>query len=181
MSNQSALYEITTKMEKQDYKNFSYLIIFRNKLRTVLLIVLLGAAGAAVWAMIDAKFSVLKFLITWLALICTAFAALFLRVEYKAFNREGLIKAGLKGNRQYITFYENYLTASEDVVKETGKIKYERLFQVLEMEDYYIIYASESSASMIRKKDVDEEDRAGFQKFLKAKMGTRYKDLTGNR
>ena len=178
MSNQNALYEIITRMDKEDYRKFSYIGIFKNKTKTILLIVLLAAVGAGLGAMMDGSFHILKFLLTWLVLIATAFAAIFLRVEYKAFSREGLVKVGLKGNRQYLNFFENYLTASEDLVKESSKIKYEKLQEVLELEKYFMIYAGPTSASMIRKKDIDEEELEGFRKFLKNKMGSRYQDIS---
>ena len=177
MSNQNALYEITTRMEKEDYRKFSYLIAFRNKVRTILLIILLAAIGAGLWVFMDEIFSVPKFLGVWVILIITAFAAIFLRVEYKAYNRSNQIRAGLAGNRQTITFFENYLIAQADDVKTNNKIKYENLYQALETEAYYIIYASASNASMIRKKDIDEEERTDFNKFLKIKFGTRYVNM----
>jgi hypothetical protein len=178
MSNQNALYEIITRMDKEDYRKFSYIGIFKNIAKTILLIVVLAAAGAGLGAMMDGSFHIVKFLLTWLILIVTAFAAIFLRVEYKAFNREGLVKVGLKGNRQYLDFFENYLTASEDLVKTSSKIKYEKLLQVMELDNYFMIYAGPSSASMIRKKDIDKEDLDGFRNLLKNKMGSRYKDIT---
>lgn len=175
MSNQNALYEITTSMGKEDYRKFSYLTIFRKKARTVLLIVALAGVGAGLAAMMEGSFSVSRFLIVWLILIPTAFAAIFLRVEYKAYKKMNLVHMGFESARQSIAFYDSYLTAEDS--KSHNKIKYDKLYQVLETKDYYIIYASEASASMIRKMDINEEDRAGFNQFLKAKMGTRYKHL----
>jgi hypothetical protein len=34
---------------------------------------------------------------------------------------------------------------------------------------------------MLRKIDIDEEERDDFRKFLKSKMGTRYSDMTQNK
>ena len=177
MSNQNALYEITTRMEKEDYRKLSYLVSYKNKQKTVLLIIILAAAGAGIWAMMDASFSVPKFLVTWLILIVTAFAAIFLKLEYKAFNWSNQVRAGLKGARQEFTFYDSYLIAAEDKVSGTNKIKYDKLSQVLEAKDFFIIYASANSASMIRKKDIDREDLDRFGKFLRTKMGSRYQNV----
>lgn len=178
MSNQDALFVVTTRMDKADYRNFSYLMIFRNKLKTILLMIVLAAAGAGLGAMMDASFTAVKFLITWLILFVTEFIAIFLRVEYKAFTRANQIRAGMNGEKQVIQFYENYLIAAQDNYSGTSKIKYEKLFQVLESNDYYIISASANSASMIRKKDIEEDERNDFREFLKTKMGTRYKSLS---
>jgi hypothetical protein len=175
MSNQNALYEITTSMDKEDYRKFSYLTIFRKKSQTALLIIAIAVGGAVLFTMMEGGFSVPKFLIIGLILIPTELAAIFLTVEYKAYKRMSLIRVGLESARQHITFYDNYLTAED--AKGHSKIKYEKLYQVLETKDYYFIYAGESSASMVRKMDIHEEDRAGFNQFLKAKMGTRYKSL----
>lgn len=178
MSNQNALFDILTRMEKDDYRKFSYLLIFRKKNQTIALIILLAAVGSGLAALMEGTFLLPKFLIIWLILIATAFAAIFLRTEYKAFNRANEIRAGFKGNRQRITFFENYLIAAEDNVPGTNKIKYEKLYQTMETKDYYVISANTVSASMIRKIDIEEEDQDDFREFLKAKMGTRYIDLT---
>lgn len=178
MSNQDVLFDIVTRMDKDDYRKFSYLIAFNKKRQTVFLIILLAAAGAGLDAMMAGSFSLPRFLVIWMILIVTAFAAIFLRTEYKAFKRSNEVGLGMKGNRQRLTFYENYLIAAEDNVPGSNKIKYEKLFQVNETKDYYIIYANADSASMLRKIDIDEEERDDFRKFLKRKMGTRYKDIT---
>lgn len=181
MSSKNALYDITTRMDRADYKRFSYLMAFRKKVQTISLIVVLAAVGAGFWVLADGIFSVPKFLILWPILIAVAFAAIFLRVEYKALNRSNGIRAGIAGDRQHITFYEHYLIAEEDYVKGSNKIKYDNLYQALETNDYYIIFANANSASMIRKKDIDEEDQADFEIFLKQKLGERYKNLVKNR
>jgi len=164
-------------MDKEDYRKFSYLIAFRNKYQTLAKIVLLAAIGAGIWVFTDEIFSVPKFFAIWAVLIATAFAAIFLRTEYKAFNRMNQARAGIISVSQTIAFYENYLVAEEDNVKGSNKIKYDRLYQVLELENYYIIYAGANSASMIRKEDIDEEDKTSFQIFLRAKLGQRYKNM----
>ena len=181
MSNQDALFDIVTKMEKDDHRKFQYLIAFSKKEQTIGLIVLLAAAGAGLDAMMAGSFSLPRFLLIWLILIATAFAAIFLRTEYKAFKRSSEIGIGIKGNRQRLTFYENYLIAAEDNVPGTNKIKYEKLFQVNETKDYYIIYASAAKASMLRKIDIDEEDQEDFRKFLRTKMGSRYRDAVNGK
>jgi hypothetical protein len=181
MSNQDALFDIVTKMEKDDYRKFQYLIAFSKKEQTIIMIVLLAAAGAGLDALMAAGFSLPRFLLIWLIFIATAFAAIFLRTEYKAFQRTNELRAGFKGNKQRITFYESYLVAAEDNVSGANKIKYEKLFQALETKDYYIIYASAGSASMIRKIDIDEEERDDFHKFLRTKMGSRYKDAANGK
>jgi hypothetical protein len=177
MSNQNVLYEITTKIEKEDYRRFKYLTIFRKKAKTVWLIILMAAVGAGLAAMIEGSFSLPKFLLIWLILIPTEFAAIFLGVEYKAFKRTSLVRVGLAIVKQSISFYENYLTAEDNISKGTKKIKYDNLYQALETKDYYIIYTSADNPSMIRKIDIDGDDRDGFHKFLQTKMGTRYKNL----
>ncbi|HVI42560.1 MAG TPA: YcxB family protein [Anaerovoracaceae bacterium] len=177
MSSKNVLYEITTRMEKEDYRRFSYLTIFKKKYQTILLIILLAAIGAAFAVFADEIFSVPKFLLIWAMLIVTAFAAISVRVEYKSFNRTGQIRAGMASVEQTITFYENYLIAESDISKGSNKIKYDRLYQVLETKDYYLIYASANSASLIRKMDIDDEDRANFQNFIQVKLAKRYKKI----
>lgn len=178
MSNQDVLFDIVTRMEKDDYRKFQYMIAFSKKEQTIALIVLLAAAGGGLDAMMAGSFSLQRFLVIWLILIATAFAAIFLRTEYKAFTRSNEVKLGIKGGKQRLTFYESYLIAAQDNVPGSNKIKYERLFLVKETKDYYIIYANANAASMLRKIDIDEEERDDFRKFLKAKMGSRFRDVT---
>jgi len=175
MSNQDALYEITTSMDKDDYRKFSYLTIFRKKSQTALLIVAMAIGGGILFTMMEGSLSLLRFLIITLILIPTELAAIFLRVEYKAYKKMSIIRAGLESARQHIIFYENYLTAVDS--KNQNKVKYDKLYQVLETKDYYFIYSSAGSASMVRKIDIHEDDRDGFRQFIKAKMGTRYSSL----
>ena len=175
MSNQNALYEITTTMDKEDYRKFSYMTIFRNKSRMALLTVAIAVGGAILFTMMEGNFSLLRFLLIGLILIPTQLLAIFLRVEYKAHMKMSIIRAGLESARQHITFYDNYLTAEDS--KKHSKVKYDKLYQVLETKDYFFIYASEGSASMVRKIDIHQDDREGFHQFMKTKMGTRYKNL----
>lgn len=178
MSNQEALFDILTRMEKDDYRKFSYMTVFSNMKKTVSLMILLAAAGSGLAAMMEGSFSLPRFLVIWLILIATCFAAIFLRTEYKAFMRTGEVRTGLKGDRQRLTFFESYLIAAQDNVPGTNKIKYDKLFEVKETEDYYVIYASAGSASLLRKIDIHEDDREDFRNFLRTKMGTRYKDIS---
>jgi hypothetical protein len=167
-------------MEKADYRKFSHLTIFRNKTKTATLIIIMAVAGAVIGCMIEGSFSLPQFLLIWLVLIPTELAAIFLRVEYKAFKRSNLVGMGLAIVRQDLSFYDNYLIAEDNLSKGPKKIKYDNLYQALETKDYYIIYTSAENASIIRKKDIDDEDRAGFHKFLQAKMGSRYTNLIKN-
>lgn len=180
MSGKNLYYTIVTRMDKKDYRQFSYLTIFRKKYKTLFLIVLLAGIVAAFASFMDEAFSVPEFLIIWVILIATAYAAIFLRVEYKAMNWLNEVGLGIKGGRQTISFFEHYLVAEQENVKGFNKIKYDVLYQVLETANYYLIYANAGSASLIRKKDIEEDDRDGFHRFLKAKLGDRYHNLIKN-
>jgi len=173
----NVLYEVTTKMEKEDYRKFSYLTIFRRKYVTILLIALLAAIGSAFAVFADGDFKIIKFLLIWFILILTAFVAIFLRVEYKNLKRQNLNLAGMSNQKQIITFYENYLTAANENVKKFNKIKYDNLYQVFESKDYYIVYSTQNSASLIRKKDIDVEYRDEIYEFITRKLGKRFKKI----
>jgi hypothetical protein len=178
MSNQSELYEITTRMDKADYRKFSYITIFRKRAQTILLILLVAVGGAGITAMMEGTFSAPRFLVIWAILIVTAVAAIFLMVEYKAMKWLSKVQTGMIGGKQTITFYENYLIAEQENVRGSNKIKYEKLFEILETKDFFIVYANASSASVIRKMDVSRNDIDDFKAFIKAKMGSRYTKLS---
>ena len=177
MSSNNVLFEITTRMDKEDYRKSSYLSIFKKKYLTIGLIILLAGAGAAFAVFVYGDMDSIRFLITWLGLVIIAFGAISLRVEYKNMKMLSMAKAGLASLTQVIRFYENYLIAESENVKGSNKIKYDRLYQILESKDYYIIYANANSASLIRKKDIEEDVRDEFYRFLKAKLGNRYKKI----
>lgn len=174
MSAKNALYQINTRMDKADYRKFSYLTIFKKKYKTLFLILLLAAVVAGFASIMDTVFEILEFLLIWVCLIATAYAAIFAKVEYKAFQWASQVQIGIAGGKQTISFFENYLVAEQENIDRYNKIKYDALYQVLETEDYYFIYANARSASILRKKDIEEEDRDGFHRFLKAKLGDRY-------
>ncbi len=173
----NVLFEINTTMDKEDYRKFSYLTIFRRKYFTVAMIILLAAVASFLASFADEVFEIQEFLLLWLLLIVTAFGAICLRVEYKGFKRMNMVKVGLVSVQQDLFFYENYLTAEDDKGNESKKIKYDRLHQVLESQDYFIIYANASSASVIRKKDIDAEVRDDFKTFLRVKLDNRFKQV----
>lgn len=175
----SVLFEITTQMDKDDYRKFSYLTIFKRRYYTIFLIVLLAAVGAlfAIFSIGQGSFDLIKFLLIWLGLIITEFAAIFLRVEYQSMKKMSMASVGLINRKQNLFFYENYLTAGNEKGKESHKIKYDKLFQILESKDYYLIYSNSSSASLIRKIDIHRSYQVDFQKFLQAKLGNRYQQI----
>jgi hypothetical protein len=83
-------------MDKEDYRKFSYLTIFRKKSQVALLIVAIAVGGGVLFTMMEGSFSLLRFLIIGLILIPTQFLAIFLRVEYKAHMKMSVIRAGLE-------------------------------------------------------------------------------------
>ena len=177
MSSNNVLFEITTSMDKEDYRKFSYLSIFKKKYLTISLIIILAGVGAAFAVFAYGDMDPIKFLVTWIGLVIIAFGAICLRVEYKNLKMMSMARAGLANLKQVIRFYENYLIAESENVKGSNKIKYDKLYQILESNDYYIIYANANSASLIRKKDIKEEEQDGFYRLLKIKLGNRYKKI----
>lgn len=176
MGKSELLFEIKTKMEKEDFRKLSYITIFSNKQKTIPLIVLLAAVGSILYSMMQGKFEIAVFFTVWGIFIPVAFAAIALSVEYKNIKKVNAIRSGLtKQPKQLISFFEHYLVAEDENAKRSHKIKYENLFQVVESKNNYVVYASKNAASMIRKMDISPEIREDFRDFLKTKFGERYK------
>jgi len=174
--NKNALFEITTRLEKDDYRRFSYATIFQKKYLTISLIILLAAVGSVFYIFMEDKLTVLNFFLYWVIMIAIVFAAIFVSVEYKNIKKINVIRSGYKkAPKQKITFFDDYLVAEDENANRSHKIKYDNLLKVLESKDFYIIFASKNIGSPIRKIDVDREYSDEFKRFLKEKFGERYK------
>ena len=178
MSSNNFLFEIITRTGKEDYRKFSYISIFKKKFKTISLIILLAGVASAFAVFLYGNQDPMKFLLYWLGFTALAFGTICAKVELKVMRMTGMAQVGLISQKEKITFYENYLVADNGNVKNAKKIKYDDLFQILDSKDYYIIYANSTSASLIRKRDVEEEDRDEFKCFLQKKLGGRYVNIS---
>jgi len=173
----NALYEVTTIIEKDDLRKFLYLTTFRKKFITIPLIVLIAAVCSFFTVYMIGNFNLIKFLLIWLILIIIAFGVISFKIELKSKKEINLQKIGNYRSEQTITFYENYVIATNKSAKGTYKIKYSKLYQIQETKNYYIIYNSAKSASLIRKKDIDVGSQNKIKDFLHRKLGKQFKKI----
>jgi len=173
----NALYEVTTIIEKDDLRKFLYFTTFRKKFITIPLIVLIAAVCSFFTVYMIGNFNLIKFLLIWLILIIIAFGVISFKIELKSKKEINLQKIGNYRSEQTITFYENYVIATNKSAKGTYKIKYSKLYQIQETKNYYIIYNSAKSASLIRKKDIDVGSQNKIKDFLHRKLGKQFKKI----
>ena len=173
----NALYEVTTIMEKDDRRKFLYLTTFRKKSITIPLIFLIAAVCSFFTVYMNGNFNFMKFLSIWLILIIIAFGAICFKIELKSKKGINIQKTGNYRSQQTITFYENYIIATNKSAKGTYKIKYDKFYQIQETKNYFIIYNSANSASLVRKKDIDVESQYEIKDFLHRKLGKRFKRI----
>ena len=171
----NALYEVTTIMEQEDIRKFLYLTTFRKKTITIPLIILIAAVCSFFTVNMIGNFDIMKFLPIWLILIIIAFGAMCFKIEFKSRKGINSQKTGNYRPQQTITFYENYIIATNKSAKGTYKIKYNKIYKIQETKNYFIIFNSETSASLVRKKDIDVEIQDKLKDFLYRKLGKQFK------
>jgi len=173
----NALYEVTTIMEKDDLRKFLYLTTFRKKFITIPLIFIVAAFCSFFTVFMVGNFNLTKFLFIWLILIIIAFGVICFKIELKIKKEINIQNSGNFRSQQIITFYENYVIATNKSAKGTYKIKYNKFYQIQETKNYLVIYNSANSASLVRKKDIDAESQHKIKEFLKRKLGKRFKKI----
>jgi hypothetical protein len=91
------------------------------------------------------------------------------RIYYKS------IKKFVEGTTKY-SFTEDYMFAESTSDSSTGtsKMKYDALYRVYELQDFFYIFISSSQAFLITKRSCSAEDAIGLRKLLQAKVKKYY-------
>lgn len=173
MGNDTLLFTVNTRMDKDDYRNFLYFTSFRKNPSTILLILLFSGAGAAFGAYYGDMLTPVKFFSLWLAIAGLSAAAVCFRVETKTMQRAASERSYTFGAPQTLEFYETKIQITDEAVSGKAKVRYDQFFRVIETKQYYYLYHNESMASMIRK--VDVEDPASLSLFFQKKFTDRYR------
>ncbi len=74
-------------------------------------------------------------------------------------------------------FYEDFLIVKNTAIEGQSKIRYNQLYQVLESKDYFINYFNMNQASLIRKKDMDDEVIEKLKNLYQKEMGNKYRRI----
>lgn len=143
------LFTIKTKMDKEDYRKFLYLATFKKSPIIIPIILLIAAIGAGIIAFENGNFNIIDFLIAWVFMTLLVFGTICFKVEHKNKKRIETDKIGTFGTYQTISFCD----------------------------DYVIVINNANMASLIRKKDIEDEYKTEIIRFLKEKLGKSFRTI----
>lgn len=172
-----AHFTVTTFMEKEDYRKFLYYATFRKTPRTAFFLLLISGLGSLIFLFLLEIFHPVLFVAAWIFFLLCCTAALCFKVER-------IVKRQIKEHSDQLfeypsvlTFYEKELVASNRNAEGSTRLKYEDFLAITETSDYIIFYFTDTTANLLRKKDIDEEEVGEIRSFLKERAKKKYRIL----
>lgn len=174
---ENKLFTVNTCMRKEDYRKFLYIATFLRSKIIIPFIFIMSGLMSAFLSYDGSKFNIGEFLIFWLVLALVAVGVVIFKVERKNKQRVKTDKTGAFDSEETLDFYENFLIIKSTVFEGESKIRYDQFYQVLESKDYFITYFNVNQASLIRKKDMNEETTEKLRALYQDKMGNKYRGI----
>ncbi|WP_313756833.1 YcxB family protein [Tissierella sp.] len=171
------LFTVKTSMTKEDYHKFLYIATFRRSKIVIPFIVAFAALISALLAYGEGQFNAMEFFIFWILLIFVSFATVIFKVERRNKQRIKTDNTGVFNSQDTLDFYEDFLIVKNTAIEGQSKIRYNQLYQVLESKDYFINYFNMNQASLIRKKDMDDEVIEKLKNLYQKEMGNKYRRI----
>ena len=165
--NEHSLYKITTKMEKEDYRNFLFLTTFQTADSTISLVIIGIILGAI--ASFATGFSVSSLFFSSLFFILVLFAVMYSKLEKNVKAVYPLDQPATIETEQTIVFYDTYLTSTNRTNADITKILYTDIFKIKEDDNYIILMLTKELASLICKRDLDKDIIDKISNLLKEK------------
>lgn len=170
-----AHFTVTTFMDKEDYRKFLYFATFRKTPALFVALILLSGISSLLLLFILKVFNPVVFAGIWVFMLLSCIAALSFKVER-------LTKKQINNNPEQLfefpsilTFYENELVASNRNAEGSTRLAYHEFLSITETTDYIIFYFTDTTANLLRKRDVDKEELSQIREFLKEKAGKKYR------
>ncbi|MSU02529.1 YcxB family protein [Tissierella pigra] len=171
------LFTVKTRMTKEDYHKFLYVATFRRNKVIIPFIIILAALMAALLAFDDREFNIIRFFMLWILLALVSFSTMIFKVERRTKQRIKTDNTGVFDSQDILDFHDDFLIVKNTAIEGQSKIKYDQFYQVLESKDYFINYFNMNQASLIRKKDMDEEAIKKLRNLYEKQMGNKYKKI----
>lgn len=163
--NEHVLFEITTTMEKDDYRNFLFLTTFQTADSIASLFIIGIILGGITTAMTGFSLSSLFF--SSLFFILILFVVMYSKLEKNVKAVYPLDQPAAIETVQTITFYDTYLTSTNRTNADITEVAYKDIFKVKENDSYIILMLTKELASVICKKDLDKETITKISTLLK--------------
>ena len=173
--NKTPLFEITTTMEKDDYRNFLFLTTFQTADSIVSLLIigiLLGGITS-----IATGFSLSSLFFSCLFFILVLFVVMYSKLEKNVKTMYPLDQPAAIKTAQIITFYDTYLTSTNRTNTDITETAYNDIYKIKENDSYIILMLTKELASVICKKDLDKEMVRKISDLLKEKCENQTKTL----
>ncbi len=164
---ETPIYEITTTMEKDDYRNFLFLTTFQTPdsiISLLIISILLGAVTSVVTG-----FSLSSLFFSTLFFFLIFFVLLYAKLEKNVKATYPLDQPANIETKQTILFYNTYLTSTNRTDANVTTAAYDTIYKIKEDDSYIILFLTKELASVIRKKDLDNEIIQELSAFLKEK------------
>ncbi len=165
--NETPIYEITTNMEKDDYRNFLFLTTFQSIDSLVSLFIISILLGA-ITSMITG-FSISSLFFSTLFFFLVLFALLYAKLEKNVKATYPLDQPANIETKQTILFYNTYLASTNRTDANMTTANYTTIYKIKEDDSYIILFLTKELASVIRKKDLDKDMIKELSTFLKEK------------
>ena len=175
MASDKALFTITTRTEKEDYRKFLYFASFRKSPKSLLIIFGFSAAGALFGAVYGNIFSVLNVILLWIGISIFVCLGVCFRAEQKVIQLQYAGKENAFKTTQHLEFHDKNIIIDDSNVPGIVKVGYDKIKRVFETKDYYYFYIIDNQASMIRKSDIETtvDIRTFFQKRFQQRFKAR--------
>lgn len=171
------LFTVKTRMTKEDYHKFLYVATFRRNKVIIPFIIILAALMAALLTFGENQFNIIRFFMFWILLAFVSFSIVIFKIERRNKQRIKTDNTGVFDSQDILDFYDDFVIVKNTAIEGQSKIKYDQLYQVLESKDYFINYFNMNQASLIRKKDMDEEAIKKLRNLYEKQMGNKYKKI----
>jgi len=145
-------------VKKEYYYKSLYIATFLKNKIIIPFIFFISALMSAFLVYSKDEINVINFFLFWISLVVCVFLVLIFKVERKNKQRIKTDKTGVFNSEETLDFYEDFLIIKSTVFEGESKIKYSQFYQVLKLRDYFINYFNMNQASLIRKKDISEEN-----------------------
>ena len=165
--NEQPLYEITTKMEKDDYRNFLFLTTFQTA-DSIVSLIIIGAILGTIASFITG-FSLSSLFFSSFFFILVLFAVMYSKLEKNVKRVYPLDRPATIKTEQTLVFYDSYLTSTNRTNADVTKVLYKDIFKIKEDNSYIILMLTKELASLICKRDLENEVLEKISKLLNEK------------
>lgn len=170
-----AIIKVRSKFDKTDYKKYLTLATFKGSATTLPALILIPLALSLFVSYFGKVFSFKGVMFLYIPFLLVTFGVVFLRLFITNMKMKLVDTKNIFDTYNTFSFYEDELVVENDNVEGKSPNKYTSFYKVLESKDYFIIYFSDIIVSIIRKKDIDNEEE--LSNFIKSKLGKKYRRI----